>query len=130
MRPDVSFKVTRVVALALCLACTSCASTRPGAAASGASLANFEQVAQQYLPGTWYFQYSNPEPKFHVVGTSTYGSNGTATYKGKLQVQEQTIPLEFSANWSVRGNKMLTVVTESSLPQIVPVGTKSTDTIH
>lgn len=118
------------IALAvLSLAFAAGAATRTSASAAGPEQTGFERAARQHLPGTWKFQYVNPEPRFEITGTSTYLANGTARYKGDLAVQGQSVPLEFAATWRVSGNTMETVITESSMPQIVPVGTRSTDTI-
>jgi hypothetical protein len=122
--------ITSVALLAGSLFCTSCSTTSPKTSTGTAQPANFQQAAQQYLPGTWNFQYSNIEPKFEMVGTSTYLPNGTADYRANLVVQGQSIPVELGATWKVLGNKMVTVVTKSSMPEIVPVGMESTDTIH
>jgi hypothetical protein len=115
--------------IVLALGC-GCASAVADGSAASEQPAGFEQAAQQHLPGTWKFQYSSAEPAFSIEGTSAYASNGTARYEGTLVVQGRTIPLAFAATWNVRGNKMVTVVTESSAPEAVPVGTVSTDTIH
>ena len=100
------------------------------AAATAGQAVQFEEAARRHLHGTWEFHHSSTNPPMEMTGTSTYFADGTARYEATLIIQGQSIPMSFEATWQVRGDKMITVVTKSSVPEAVPVGTESTDTIH
>ena len=124
------FKNAMFMLLCLVTSAPSFASKPPQPTSEVQAVTNFQDSAKRFLPGSWRFEYRNDEPAFEMTGTSTYHQNGTADYQAELVIQGQRIPFILSADWRVEGNKMVTVVTASSRPDVVPVGQRSVDTIH
>jgi hypothetical protein len=63
------------------------------------------------------------------VGITTYLEGGKATSVGNFDAGGQKIEVKAKAKWSLVKNKLTIEITESSLPEMMPVGTKMVETI-
>lgn len=63
------------------------------------------------------------------VGITTYLEGGKAVSTGNFDAGGQKIEVKAKAKWSLEKNKLTIEITESSLPEMMPVGTKMVETI-
>ena len=63
------------------------------------------------------------------VGITTYLEGGKAVSVGNFDAGGQKIEVKAKAKWSLEKNKLTIEITESSLPEMMPVGTKMVETI-
>lgn len=79
------------------------------------------------LLGTWRNEIREESYKGHTL--TTYLENGTATSFAHLEAGDKGLDITAKAKWTLEGSKLTVEVTESSLPEMMPVGTKIEQTI-
>jgi len=87
---------------------------------------NEEGYAKTIL-GSWKLEMKEGP----VVGQaiSTYEKDGTCTTAGSFTAEGQKLEAKAKGKWTIVKDKITIEVTESSAPEMIPVGQKSTDTI-
>jgi hypothetical protein len=63
------------------------------------------------------------------VGITTYLEGGKATSVASFEAGGQKIEVSAKATWTVEKDKLTIEITESSMPEMMPVGTKMVETI-
>lgn len=82
---------------------------------------------RKYLPGTWLLEMKADD--LTVVGSTTYHADGSAVSEGLVTSPELNTRMRFKGKWTVEGNQLIVEATESSMPDLVPVGAVSRDKV-
>jgi hypothetical protein len=82
---------------------------------------------QRRIVGTW--RTTMTEDDVTITGAVTYSPDGTAKFSGTLEFEGIVTPVNWSTTWSVRDNKIFEKFTESSMPDVLPVGEIAEDQI-
>ena len=77
--------------------------------------------------GTWRQEIKQGPMVGHAL--TTYTEDGKATAVLNMEVQGQKMEVTTKAKWSIEKNKMSVEILECSMPEMMPVGTKLTQTI-
>lgn len=79
------------------------------------------------LIGSW--RQDLKEGPVSGVGITTYLADGTASSVGNFDAGDQKIEVKAKARWKLAKNKLTIEITECSLPEMMPVGTRMVETI-
>ena len=79
------------------------------------------------LLGAWRQEYSEGAAKGHAI--TTYLEGGKATSVAHFEAGDKVLDVTAKAKWALEGDKLTIEITESSLPEMMPVGTKVEQTI-
>ena len=79
------------------------------------------------LIGSWETTFSQNGVK--VSGIETYFPDGTSTLAGTITIGGQTSAVSGSAIWKIEAKKLKERITQSSIPDILPVGKTIADDI-
>ena len=79
------------------------------------------------LLGSWRQEMKEGPMTGHAI--TTYLEGGKATSVGNFEAGGQKIEIKAKAKWTLEGNKITIEITESSMPDAMPVGAKMTQTI-
>lgn len=85
-----------------------------------------EEYAKTLL-GAWRQDYSEGEAKGHAI--TTYLEGGKATSVAHFEAGDKVLDVTAKAKWALEGNKLTIEITESSMPEMMPVGTKVEQTV-
>jgi len=86
-----------------------------------------EEDYAKTLVGTWRQEIK--EGPINGYSTTTYFADGTATSSAEIDSGGKKISVSSKAKWTVEKNKLTAEIVESSMPQMIPAGTKVTQTI-
>jgi hypothetical protein len=86
-----------------------------------------EESIRQLLPGKW--RVNQTIETVTVVGTSTYTADGRVVYEGTMSGPGFSTPYKFKGKWTVSGTTFMAEITETSSPDLMPVGTIQKDTV-
>ena len=81
----------------------------------------------QLIIGKW--KYERREGGLEVKGTSTYTTAGKVMIKAKMRVADRKINIDAEGNWFIENGILVTTVTKTNIPEIMPNGSILKDTI-
>jgi hypothetical protein len=79
------------------------------------------------LLGAWRQDIDQGEAKGHAI--TTYLEDGKATSSAHFEAGDKELNITAKAKWTLEGNKLKVEITESSMPEMMPAGTKIEQTI-
>jgi hypothetical protein len=85
-----------------------------------------EEFAKTLL-GAWRQDIDQGEAKGHAI--TTYLEDGKATSSAHFEAGDKELNITAKAKWTLEGNKLKVEITESSMPEMMPAGTKIEQTI-
>ncbi|MCW1923935.1 hypothetical protein OKA05_15315 [Luteolibacter arcticus] len=85
-----------------------------------------EEYAKTLL-GSWRSDMKEGPVTGHSI--TTYLEDGKATSTGNFEAGGQKISVTAKAKWTLEKDKLITEITDSSMPEMMPVGTKIEQTI-
>ena len=83
--------------------------------------------AKTDLVGTWHLDMALGETI--VKGRTEYGADGTMRGNATIVLEDDTIELTLKGTWEIDGTTLITTITESNNPELMPVGDVSKDEI-
>jgi hypothetical protein len=86
-----------------------------------------DRELERKIAGAWRATMTDDDVT--ISGEFTYSPDGKAEMIGVVQVKTVTTPMSWSTTWSVRDNKLIEKITESSMPEALPVGEITEDRI-
>jgi len=86
-----------------------------------------EEDFAKTLLGSWRLDMSQGQAKGHSI--TTYLADGKATSTGHFEAGDKEMNVVAKATWTLEKDQLVVVVTESSMPEVMPPGTKITQTI-
>jgi hypothetical protein len=87
-----------------------------------------DEVLSKELVGAWAGT-ADLENGVKVSFTQTYFSDGTSAIAGKITFQGKDLDVNFKTKWRIDGKRIYEVITESSHPNLLPVGKSDSDEI-
>ena len=112
--------------LALFLATTASFAPMVQADEVSATPVSAEQMAQ-WLPGQWWFDFA--EDDVQMRGVTEYSSDGKVTYTGIVIADDQKVEMKLVGKWQINGHYLKVEITESNVPEMMPVGLVNQDVI-
>ena len=86
-----------------------------------------EEDFAKTLLGSWRHDMNEGDAKGHTI--TTYLADGKATSTAHFEAEDKELNLTVKAKWTLEKDQLVVEVTESSLPDALPPGTKITQTI-
>jgi hypothetical protein len=84
-------------------------------------------ITRESLVGTWYLDMELGGVR--VQGATEYKADGTLQGRARFAMEDETIDLAVKGTWKLDGKTITTTVTQSSNPEMMPVGEVSKDEI-
>jgi hypothetical protein len=86
-----------------------------------------EEDYAKTLLGSWRNEMNEGPATGHAL--TTYLEDGKATSSAHFKAGDKELKITAKAKWTLVKNKLTTEITESSMPEMMPVGTKIEQTI-
>ena len=86
------------------------------------------ETIERLLPGRWQARIDFGDG-FIGTGISVYRADRTLRLAGSVTGPKVRLDFAVSGKWRVVGDKLITDVTATSAPELLPIGEESTDTV-
>jgi hypothetical protein len=84
-------------------------------------------ITKEALVGTWYLDMEVGGVR--AQGATEYKADGTLQGRARFTTEDETTDLNVKGRWKLDGRTLTTTVTESSDPEMIPIGEVSKDEI-
>ncbi len=112
-----------VVLLTACVAIEQSQPPRLARQSVGIKASATDNQLRDKIVGTWKYSFS------FLTGITIYNESGAFKGMGQLRLPDNEMSIYVKGTWAVQDGKLIETVTESSSPEMLPVGKRTVDEI-
>lgn len=112
-----------MVLLTACVASEQSPSLRPARQSAEIKASATDNQLRDKIVGTWKYSFS------FLTGITIYNESGAFNGMGQLRLPDNEMNIYVKGTWTVQDGKLIETVTESSSPEVLPVGKRTVDAI-